>query len=154
VVAPDRHLLDVVDVSAGLLGQLAQRAVVIQPGHGVELAAMRSGALLAAISELVLAGLPTTSTRTSRAAWSLIALPCGPKDGAVGGQQILALHAGAARPRADQHGEIGVFERDFQLSVATTPGQQRKGAVVQFHHHALQGLDSAGVISSSCRITG
>jgi hypothetical protein len=35
-----------------------------------------SGALDAAISALVLAGLPVTVTRTSSAAWSLIALPC------------------------------------------------------------------------------
>ncbi len=39
----------------------------------------RSGALEAAIRALVLAGLPTTSTRTSREARSLSARPCGPK---------------------------------------------------------------------------
>jgi hypothetical protein len=33
---------------------------------------------------------------------------------------------------------------DFRSSVATTPGQQREGAVVQFHHHALQGLQRRG----------
>ena len=38
-----------------------------------------SGALLMAIRALVLAGLPTTSTRMSSAAWSLIALPWGAK---------------------------------------------------------------------------
>src|ERR1700759_4037486 len=38
-----------------------------------------SGAWLWAMSALVLAGLPTTSTLMSLAAWSLIALPWGPK---------------------------------------------------------------------------
>ena len=39
----------------------------------------RSGAFCCAISALVLAGLPTTSTFTLRLACSFIALPCGPK---------------------------------------------------------------------------
>src|SRR5258706_103407 len=39
----------------------------------------RSGALRRAIRQLVLHGLPTTRMRTSCAAWSWIALPCGPK---------------------------------------------------------------------------
>ena len=38
-----------------------------------------SGALLRAMSALVLAGLPVTSTLTSSAAWSLSARPCGLK---------------------------------------------------------------------------
>ena len=38
-----------------------------------------SGAFDRAIRQLVLHGLPTTSTRTSLAAWSLIAWPCGLK---------------------------------------------------------------------------
>src|SRR4029079_5078135 len=36
VVAPDRHLLDVGDGRAGLLRQLRDRAVVVQPGQRAE----------------------------------------------------------------------------------------------------------------------
>ena len=47
--------------------------------RAVNRSAGTSGAWAAAISALVLAGLPTTTTRTSSAAWSLIARPWGPK---------------------------------------------------------------------------
>ena len=42
-------------------------------------AGARSGAFRIAMSALVFAGLPTTSTFTSRLAWSLRARPCGAK---------------------------------------------------------------------------
>ena len=68
----------------------------------------------------------------------------GSEDGAIGGEQVLALHAGAARPGTDQHGEIGVGERGLQVVGGDHVGQQREGAVVQLHHHALQGLQRRG----------
>lgn len=45
----------------------------------VKRSAGTSGACCWAMSELVFAGLPTTRTRMSSAAWSLMALPWGPK---------------------------------------------------------------------------
>ncbi len=54
-------------------------------------------------------------------------------------QQILALHAGAARPRADQHREIAVLERDAGIVRRGDLVEGGERAVVQFHHHALHG---------------
>ena len=99
VVAPDRHL-----AGCRARRRRSSRRAATAPGCG------RAGswrgtaggrardAFEAAISALVLAGLPTTSTRTSRAACAAIARPCGPKMRAVGGEQVLALHARSARP--------------------------------------------------------
>ena len=86
----------------------------------------------------MLAGLPTTSTLTLREATSFSALPCAVKIFGVLEQQVLALHARAARTRADQQGDVGVLERDLRIVGADHAGQQRERAVLQLHHHALE----------------
>ena len=53
-------------------------------------------------------------------------------------QQVLALHARAARPRADQQGDVGVLERGLRVAGAGHAGEQRKGAVLELHHDALE----------------
>ena len=51
----------------------SRRVIAVKRSRGTP------SALLMAISAFVLAGLPTTSTRTSSAAWAAIASPCGLK---------------------------------------------------------------------------
>ncbi len=60
------------------------------------------------------------------------------EDRAVGLEQVLALHAGAARARADQQGVVDVLEGDVEVVGGDDAGQGREGAVVELHHHALQ----------------
>src|SRR3546814_5513426 len=58
-------------------------------------------------------------------------------------QQVLALHARAARTRADQQSDVGVLERDLGISRADHAHQQRERAVVERseeHTSALQSL--------------
>jgi hypothetical protein len=85
----------------------------------VKLRAGRSGALLRAISALVLAGLPTTSTRTLRAATAFIALPCAEKICALASSRSLRSMPGP-RGRAPTSIAPGSPERDGGLIVATT----------------------------------
>jgi alpha-beta hydrolase superfamily lysophospholipase len=61
------------------------------------------------------------------------------EDGAVGFQQILALHARSTRTRADQERVVDVLESDIDVIGGDHTGQGRERAVVEFHHHALQG---------------
>merc|ERR1719284_2192675 len=70
------------------------------------------GAFCATIHALVLAGLATTSTRTSGLAKSFSALPWGPKMGVLG-HEILPLHPRPTGEAPDQHGDVDVL--------ATTP---------------------------------
>ncbi|MDT4867933.1 hypothetical protein FQZ97_1028680 [compost metagenome] len=62
------------------------------------------------------------------------------EDGAVDGQQLGTFHAGTAGARADQQGVVGVLEGGHRVAVGFHAGQQREGAVVEFHHHALERL--------------
>ena len=64
----------------------------------------------AAIRQLVLAGLPTTSTRTWRRGAGGQGPALSAEDGAVCFQQVPAFHALAPGPRPDQQGDVGVAE--------------------------------------------
>ena len=46
-----------------------------------------------------------------------------------------------ARHRPDEQGDVGVAERRVGVVGADDLGQQRKGAVVELHAHALEGAE-------------
>ena len=96
-----------------------------------------SGALLAAISAFVFAGLPTTSTLMSSAACGVDRLALRLEDAAVGLEQVGALHASAARARADEQRDVRAVEGDVRVVGRLDAGEQREGAVVELHDHAL-----------------
>ena len=62
------------------------------------------------------------------------------EDRRIGRQQVLAFHAGTARARTDQQCVVEIHECRRRVAMRAHPGQQREGAVVKFHHHALQRL--------------
>ena len=101
---------------------------------------LRLGAFFIAISALVLAGLPTTSTLTDRSGDLVQRLALRREDLAVRLEQVLALHARAARPRADQQRHADILEGDHRIGSRDHALQQRERAVVEFHHHALERL--------------
>ena len=104
----------------------------------MKLRGLRSFAFAWAMSELVLAGLPTTSTFTWRSRDLVESLALRRENLRVGEQQILALHAGAARAGADEHGDVAVPEGNFGIVGGDDLVQRREGAVVELHHDALQ----------------
>jgi len=100
VVAPDDDLLQVVDVRARLLRELRQRAVVSRRTHRREVLRVQARAFFIAISELVFAGLPTTSTRHLAVGDRVEGLALHGENLRVREQQVLALHARATRRAA------------------------------------------------------
>ena len=64
------------------------------------------------MSAFVLAGLPTTTTRTSSAADRADRRALRAEDARVRREQVGALHAGTARPRADEQRDAAAVERD------------------------------------------
>ncbi len=107
----------------------------------VKRSAGTSGAAARAISALVLAGLPTTRTLMSSAAWSLMALPCGlkmPPLPRAGRRAPCPWCAGGRRPAGRRS------HRRSRRSVVgdLDAAQQREGAVVELHGGALGGLEA------------
>ena len=94
----------------------------------VKRSAGTSGADAAAMSAFVFAGFPTTTTRTSSAAPRADRRTLRPEDPGVRGQQVGALHAGAARPRADQQRDAAAVERDAAGSSVTSTSRSSGNA--------------------------
>ena len=63
------------------------------------------------------------------------------EDRAVGLQQVAALHARAARPRADQQRQVHAVEDLVRVRADLDARQQRERAVVEFHHDTLERLE-------------
>ena len=149
MVAPHDHLLQRRHFTAGLGGELRQRAVVVQAQHAVVV--VRVGA-----ADLDGGGAGDVGVGVAGVAHDQHAdvflgvlgdgLALNGEDGAVGGQQVGTLHAGAARTGADQQAHVGVLERDVGVVGGDHAGEQREGAVFQLHHHALDGLLGLGQV--------
>ena len=103
-----------------------------------------SGALVIAISALVLAGLPVTPIRMSSAATSLRALPWAVKIAPLASSRsprsmpLVRGRAPTSRARFAPS-KIGV-----RVVADLDPGQRRERAVVELHHDALERLERRG----------
>src|SRR5690606_3385604 len=102
VVAPDGHFLDVVDGLAQFVGQLCHATVVVEAGHGGELA--RVDVRRVALGDQgVGVGRVADYQNLDVAAGDVVdRLALYREDGGVGFQQVLALHARATRTGTDQ----------------------------------------------------
>ena len=103
-----------------------------------------SGALLDAISALVLAGLPVTSTRTSSAATSFNALPWAVKMAPLAlsrSPRSMPALRGMAPTSITQ---VGTVEDLLRIIADDDVLQVREGTVVEFHDDTLQGLQGRG----------
>ena len=112
-----------------------------------------SGAFCWAISALVLAGLPTTSTLMSEAAPELIALPCGPKMPPLAESRsprsIPAVRGRAPTSRATLAPSNAVLASSV-MSMPASSGNAQSSSSIAVPSAAF----SAGGISSSDRRTG
>ena len=88
--------------------------------------------------QLVLHGLPTTWMRTSRGGVFLDGLALADENLAVDAEQILAFHAGLARHAADEQRPVHAAKPFVEIRRGHDAFEQRKRAVVQFHHHAAE----------------
>ena len=96
------------------------------------------GALFAAMSELVLHGLPTTSTRDVARGVLGDGIALAGENFAVDAEQILALHAGLARHGADEQRPVHALETFVEIRGRHEAFEQRERAVVEFHADAVQ----------------
>ena len=144
VVAPDGHLGDIGAVRAGFLGELRQRAVVVKAGHRREVARVKIGRG-GLRDEGIGIGRVTDNQHFDVARGVVIQrLALRAENGAIRGEQILALHAGTARAGADQQGIIAVLESDVGIVSRDQTAQQRESAVVKFHGNALECIQRRG----------
>ena len=140
VVAPDRHVRDVGDRGAGLRGELRDRAVVVEPGERREPLPRDVGRVGHRDQGVGVGGVAGDADAYVGGGDGVEGLALRGEDRAVGLQQVAALHARAARPGADQQGEVDAVEDGVRVGADLDPGQGRERAVVELHHDALERL--------------
>ena len=144
VVAPDRHVRDVGDRGAGLGGQLADRAVVVQAGQRRE-PLLRDVGGVAHRDERVGVGRVAGHRDADVICRNGVqGLALRGEDAAVGLEQVAALHAGTARAGADEQGVVDAVEDLLGVVADLDLGQRRERAVVELHDDALERLECRG----------
>ncbi len=138
MVPPDRHAGDVDHGLARPGRQPGLGPVVVEAGHGREPPGVDARGV-ALSDEAVGVGGVSHDEHPHAGAGVLGQGPAlGGEDGAVGREQLGALHARATGPGPDQQRPLGAVESLGHIVGAHGPGQQREGAVVQLHGHAPQ----------------
>jgi hypothetical protein len=97
-----------------------------------------SFAFFIAIRQLVLQGFPTTTTRTSEAAFSGDRFALRGKDLSVDAQEILALHSRLAGHASHEQCPIHAAKTLVEIHRGNDFSQKGKRTVLEFHHNAFQ----------------
>ena len=138
VVAPDDHFPEIGHVRARLLRQLRERAVVIETNHRRETRGAQARRVLHRDQRIGVRRVADDQHAHVAIRDGVERLALHRENLRVGEQQVLALHARTARPRADEQRCMTILERNLRVVGRNDPVQGRKRAVVQFHHDALQ----------------
>ncbi len=139
MIAPDAQFLDGADRLAGLGGKLRQRAVVIEAQHRGEVLLRQRRRGLHRDVGIGVGGIADDQHMHVAAGGRVERLALLDEDLRVLQQQVLALHARAARFGPDQHRVVGVLEGDLGIASPHHAGHQRERRVLELHHHPLQG---------------
>jgi hypothetical protein len=110
VVPPDGHVGDQVNPDAELVGELRDRAVVVQPHHGREALLGQVGSVRHRDQGVGVGRVADNQHLHVGRSPLLDRLPLGLEDLPVGLQQVSALHPLGPRASADQEGDVGVVE--------------------------------------------
>ena len=123
---------------AGLGGELRQRTVVVEARHRGEALRLERGRVLHRDQRVGVGRVADHEHAHIARGDGVERFTLRREDLRVGEQQVLALHAGAARACADQQRCMAIFERDARIIGGDDLGERRERAVVEFHHDALQ----------------
>src|SRR5690606_14599703 len=138
VIAPDDHASDLGDGRRRLGGELRFRAVVIEPRHRGEIARIEALRVLAR-DERVRVRRVADDEHLDVAARDLVErAPLRRENLRVLEQEILTLHAGAARFRADEQRVVRVAERDLRVVRDDDAVQRLERAVLELHRDAAE----------------
>ncbi len=124
--------------AAGLFGKLADRTVVVETNHRGEAARIEIRCVLLRDQGIRVGRIADHEHAHIPLGMGVERLALRPEDRTVGFEQILALHAGAARTRADQQGVVDILEGDIGVIGGDHTVQGRERAIIQLHDHAIQ----------------
>ena len=138
VVAPNAQIGDFRLMDAGLLGELAFGAVLIEAGHGEE-AVVRHALGIAHGDKGI--GIARVADDEDSHVFGSVAgdgLALAGEDFAIDAEQIAAFHPGFAWHGSHEQCPIGAAETLIQIGSGHHFIEEREGAVIEFHDHSTQ----------------
>jgi hypothetical protein len=119
-------------------GKLVQRPIVVQAGHGGELAPIQALGVAGGNQGVGIGGITHHQHADVAAGMLVHGLALHRENLRVGFQQILTFHTRTTGTRTHQQRVVSVLERLLGPIGGNHLGQQGEGAVVKFHDHALE----------------
>ena len=139
MIPPDGDVGDRRYVQACFPSQLRFGAVFIQPRHGEEPVARNLRRVIHGDEAVGVAGVAHNMDAHVARGVLLNRLALADKDLSVDAEQLFAFHAGLAGHAADQQSPVDAAEPFLKVGRRHDAFEQRKGAILQFHHHPLEG---------------
>ena len=145
VIAPNRHIGHLRNLDPGLLRQLGLGAVLIETGHRVKAVARHPGGVGVAQGNKAIGIGRIADDQHSHVFGGLDhGLALTDENRTVFLDQIASLHARPPRLGANEQPPVDAIEGNIGLVGDYDVVEQRESAVVEFHHHALEGLECRG----------
>ena len=141
VVAPDGDVGNLIDAHPGLLGQLCLGAVLVEHGHREPAVGTDLPRRIHGDEAVRIAGVADDQRADVRRGVALDGLALTGEDLAVDAEQVFALHALLAGHAAHEQGPVHAAEAFVEAGGRNHSLEQRESAVVEFHHHAAEGLE-------------
>ena len=139
MVAPDRHLGDVADRHLGLLGQLRQGPVMVQPSQRTEPFGRDVGRIVHGDERIGIGRIPGHTDADIVGGDCVEGLALGGEDRTIGFEEVAALHALRPGPSPDEQGEVDAVEDMLGRIADLNRVESGKGTVVEFHDHTFEG---------------
>ena len=138
VVAPDDAVLDVGDGHAGALGDLAERAVVVQAGEAGDVLLGDLGSVVGQDERVGVGGVGHDDNLDVGAGVLLQGGRLALVDGHVLGHDVLTLHAGTTGEATDHDGDVDALARLLEVHGGDDLFHQRVGGIDELHGDTLQ----------------
>ena len=129
---------------AGLGTELGEGPVVVEPGHGAELVAVKARGVGRGDKGIGIGRVAHHQDFDIGTGVVVDGLALHREDGGVGGEQVLALHARTPGTGAHQEGEVGAVKGFLGLVGGDDVVQQGEGAIPQLHDDAFEGAHGGG----------
>jgi hypothetical protein len=140
VIAPDREVVHVAHGHAGASGQPGAAPVLVEHGHREPAVTRHAMPCRRGRSDQCVRVARVAHHQHVAAVGGVAGdgLPLSGEDPAVDAEQVLALHPLLAWDGTDQQRPVGAAERLVQVGGAHDALEQREGAVLELHSHAVE----------------
>jgi len=147
VIAPDRHLCDVVDRRVGLKSKLGQGSVVVESGHSSKVLSWDSGSVMCADQSVGVGWVSDNNGLDVRFGVVVDGFAGSDEDLSVVLKQISSLHAWASGLGSNKEVVVNVLEADSGISSKNDIVKGGEGAVVELCLNSLEGLFGPGNVN-------